>query len=90
VSLRAVKFIPAGALVTGAMVTAPERKGKVGMLHQTIDQLRGALDAARHDLAVCRQEFAAEVQRSQNLQHRLMQSSEAALQTINNLVDRLP
>jgi hypothetical protein len=89
VSLRAVKFIPAGTLVTGAMVTGTAKKGKVGELHQTIDALRAALDTARLDLVLCRKDFATEAQKNENLRHRLMITSESALATIGTLVDRL-
>lgn len=54
-----------------------------------IGRLRAELDSARHDLAVCRQEFAAEVQKVQGLERRLMLAQESSLATIGALVEEL-
>lgn len=57
---------------------------------EEIFKLRQSLADMTAELAISRKEFAAEVQRNHALQQRLMESTESALETINNLANRLP
>jgi len=69
---------------------AKDDRARINQLETDVNMVELERDARKTDLAELRTEFAKEVQRGQNLQQRLMQSNEAALETINNLVNRLP
>jgi Mg2+ and Co2+ transporter CorA len=59
---------------------------RINRLETDVNMIELERDALKTDLAELRTEFAKEVQRGQNLQQRMMQSNECALETINDLV----
>jgi hypothetical protein len=68
---------------------AKDDRERINLLETDVNMVELERDARKTDLAELRTEFAAEVQKVQRLEHRLMLAQESSLATIGALVEEL-